>query len=1241
MTFTNCSFMNNQQVLFVQGASTENRTINISNSHFEGNINIGAINVLFMGIFIDNTTFLNNNGALFMTGSNATITNCHFYENTIYSSGGGAIYFDAAPVSALKPVQQILFISKSKFLGNSAVNSFGGSIYSAATHFNMTIVSSEFSLSSATNGGALGFTENTQVPSTRYVTIDSCTFENNSATTNGGTIYATDFISFSINRTVFKGSSCTQQGGALYIDSAKMAVQNSFFEGCNSGLDGGAIYIAGNGNTTFVDYEFTNVSFHSNGVALRSGGAITFALINPVPTLLSDCSFENNSAFSFGGAIYSTSYSQPNLVNSTFSFNSANQGGALYVDEHSQLNCQLLNFTSNTAFADGGAVSLLGLSQASLVSATFHSNFAGNGGAISVHAQANASFNSCTFFSNGANSNGGAVYIDTLIQSPQFYECVFSSNIAPNGGAFAVVAASPLIVQSNFSENFANLSGGGVYLSGQASPEFRQAQIFGNSATVSGGGIFCEESSSLILNSSVLSKNFAVQGGAIGAQQGCEPRLYATEFMDNGATDSGGAIFLQGNVFSIMENSFRNNSAENGAGIFFANGMDKSSIFSDTLFQLNSAENGGGAFMWDLGSTTRDLQQNGPQCTMCSYDHNSASYGKDFATKITHIEFETPPPLDVFDGIVGPYKISVLDFYNQTVCGIEPAQVRVAISPFHSLRASNESMPILTGSTHADVINGTALFSQLEISGMFETSYLLTFSLSVGPALASVQDLTIPITYHGCGVGEEGIATTNYGVCRQCLSGFYNLNGNGSCLPCPPNAICNGGSDIRAKDNFYLLDESGMASTYVCPNGMCKNGTCTARRSGVLCGVCEEGYQSTSSGSCVECRKSHNSKALFGDIALLWLFVVVLQFSSKLPSRLPGHDRHAISGLTNIILFFLQTVSLVATPKETLERLFSFFDFQFFLSFSQHCALKLDFFGNFLLSILMPLILLGILIVNLALQIIVHFFSKCCNERLAEYTKVNKTTYIRTICSLVLFSYSHVTQAVFSFVNCRSVGPYRVVASSPDISCASTRYKHWSIFAYILFSYVLLLPVGLLIILVEMYKRQKLNSSSFAEKYGVLFQCFKTKSYYWQVVILVRRLLFIMIFVVAFSAPFAQSLALCIFATLILCMHLCIRPFFFEIDNVIETALLSFLVIIAGIHSAAANSDFHHQIDTFSAVVTILAVVPIGIGLFFQLQFILVRLGLIKRQIGFQEDVPLQKIESPNSSGSLQPSKST
>eukprot|EP00026_Physarum_polycephalum_P014770 Phypoly_transcript_15323.p1 GENE.Phypoly_transcript_15323~~Phypoly_transcript_15323.p1 ORF type:complete len:100 (+),score=14.13 Phypoly_transcript_15323:42-302(+) len=86
-----------------------------------------------------------------------------------------------------------------------------------------------------------------------------------------------------------------------------MAVQNSFFEGCNSGLDGGAIYIAGNGNTTFVDYEFTNVSFHSNGVALRSGGAITFALINPVPILLSDCSFENNSAFSFGGAVSNNS----------------------------------------------------------------------------------------------------------------------------------------------------------------------------------------------------------------------------------------------------------------------------------------------------------------------------------------------------------------------------------------------------------------------------------------------------------------------------------------------------------------------------------------------------------------------------------------------------------------------------------------------------------------------------------------------------------------------------------------------------------------------------------------------------------------------------------------------------------------------------------------------------------------------------------------------------------------------
>eukprot|EP00026_Physarum_polycephalum_P008129 Phypoly_transcript_08207.p1 GENE.Phypoly_transcript_08207~~Phypoly_transcript_08207.p1 ORF type:complete len:284 (+),score=12.35 Phypoly_transcript_08207:636-1487(+) len=282
----------------------------------------------------------------------------------------------------------------------------------------------------------------------------------------------------------------------------------------------------------------------------------------------------------------------------------------------------------------------------------------------------------------------------------------------------------------------------------------------------------------------------------------------------------------------------------------------------------------------------------------------------------------------------------------------------------------------------------------------------------------------------------------------------------------------------------------------------------------------------------------------------------------------------------------------------------------------------------------MPLILLGILVVNLILQIIAHMFAKYFNEKLALYTKVNMTTYIRTICSLVLFSYSHVTQAVFTFVNCRTVGPYRVVASSPDISCDSTRYKHWSIFAYILFSYVLLLPVVLLVVLVRMYRAKKMNTPFFAEKYGVLFQCFKTKIYYWQVVILVRRLLFIVIFVVAFSAPFAQSVALWLFAVLVLVMHLCVRPFFFEIDNVIETALLVLLAIIAGIHSAIANNTFPHQIDTLSAVVMIFAVIPIGVGLFFQFQFILLRMGLIKKRMGFQEDIPLQKIEASKSSQS-------
>lgn len=278
--------------------------------------------------------------------------------------------------------------------------------------------------------------------------------------------------------------------------------------------------------------------------------------------------------------------------------------------------------------------------------------------------------------------------------------------------------------------------------------------------------------------------------------------------------------------------------------------------------------------------------------------------------------------------------------------------------------------------------------------------------------------------------------------------------------------------------------------------------------------------------------------------------------------------------------------------------------------------------------------------VNVVVNSVVHLIVKLIsdsNGTAAKYTKVDTNTYIRTVVALVIFSYSHVTQEVFSFINCREVGDMSVVASAPHISCSSRTYERWQNFAYILLTYVILLPIVLLAVLVWANKKHNMQHSFFARKFGILFQCFTNERYYWQVVILLRRMLFIMIYVVAYSEPSARHLALFIFSFIVLVMHLHFRPYYSKIDNDIETSLLILLVVLAGIQSAAASDIFPDEITIFASIVTLLAIIPIGIGLFFYLQDFLFRMGCIPKRIGVSNK--LNRLPSIDST--LSPSDAT
>ena len=88
--------------------------------------------------------------------------------------------------------------------------------------------------------------------------------------------------------------------------------------------------------------------------------------------------------------------------------------------------------------------------------------------------------------------------------------------------------------------------------------------------------------------------------------------------------------------------------------------------------------------------------------------------------------------------------------------------------------------------------------------------------------------------------------------------------------------------------------------------------------------------------------------------------------------------------------------------------------------------------------------------------------------------KIDWNIYFHTFFFLLLFSYSTVTKNALQYINCREIGPYSVVASSPETSCQDSTYQSFLPLYYtILAVFVIIGPVGLLILLfVARFKKQ-------------------------------------------------------------------------------------------------------------------------------------------------------------------------
>ena len=455
---------------------TNGDNVNILNSNFSDNVasSGGAID-LFASLTEDSYNTVNIINCQF-TGNNATssdsryggsavalnwandvtIQNCLFDANN--ANANGAVYLDYT---------YDVEVTDSKFTNNNA-GGLGGGLFAYDVINGATIIFTrcDFENNTAGSGGAIStnlFSVNYENLGNVYRNwqITDCDFINNGATSSGGALYLPWTTGLVINNVPFENNSAGANG-AMYWSGDSLSITGvNFTNNKATSGDCGALYI-GVGTGSASAHSLVDDVIFENNSAYSNGGALAGAASNVNVT---NDKFINNKAW-YGGAIYWSGGSNLTIDNDEFTGNSANNAGA--VDIYGTTNAHIYNsnFTNNKATAQAGAVWFNSIG-GNIFACDFTNNTAGTNGAAIILDSTGQTVQDCTFTNNRAGGRGGAIYdTGTGADNANFIkDSAFVENEAYDGGAAYITDGRiTQIYNATFIDNVASHNGGAAYI---------------------------------------------------------------------------------------------------------------------------------------------------------------------------------------------------------------------------------------------------------------------------------------------------------------------------------------------------------------------------------------------------------------------------------------------------------------------------------------------------------------------------------------------------------------------------------------------------------------------------------------------------------------------------------------------------------------------------------------------------------------------------------------------------------
>jgi len=257
----------------------------------------------------------------------------------------------------------------------------------------------------------------------------------------------------------------------------------------DSATVGSILKVYGQTDDTLTISKLGFVGGYASTTTTSEGGAINVDEGPFSPVVITDSTFLNNRAHSYGGAIRHESSSHLYIASSRFFNNSTidgDDGGAIHADG-TVMYVKNSSFVGNESADHGGAISAR-RGEFLIVGSDFDSNTAGDDGGAIYFNDDSLSVIESTFIGNSAGDEGGALLVD---DTGVIDRSSFRNNHADDGGAIFHDRNTLAITNSFFGGNSAGNDGGSLFLdstSGSAALLF--SSFYDDTAVGDGQSIF-------------------------------------------------------------------------------------------------------------------------------------------------------------------------------------------------------------------------------------------------------------------------------------------------------------------------------------------------------------------------------------------------------------------------------------------------------------------------------------------------------------------------------------------------------------------------------------------------------------------------------------------------------------------------------------------------------------------------------------------------------------------------------